>query len=634
FGSNIADVLQSIPASQIKSIEVITNPGARYDAEGIGGIINIILKKSTARGINGNLSLSAGTRMENGSMTFNARKGKVGYSLNIGGNARPYFTTLFHADRISTDSVGNQILLHQEGTTRFIRGGQHANFGVDYTIDDKNSISGSIEYDHFYFSGNAVTNQTQQPVRPGGAVPQSSWIDRTANKFLYHEKDASINYKRKFAKEDQELNIGGSTSLGHYKSVADNLEYLLPGDSLHFGTSGVNPGTENESEVTVDYTQPFRDKWSLGVGGKINLRNIGSTADVSAYDPAIGDFVPNPSLSNVLTYHQKIYALYSELTFPVFRLFDTKLGARYERTDINAFYSNVPGKTEIPDYNTLVPSVFFSRKIGDSQQVKFNFSKRIERPEFRDLDPYLNTSDPKNISAGNPFLKPEIGKRFELSYNVDFRRGITVMLGLFYRTSNRDIQPYIVYYPSVQVGDSVYTNVAVNTRQNIGLEKDAGTNLFINIHPSEKLTLRANLFAFHRHTINTIDVGKDVSSFNFRSNINATWQIRSTLAAEFFGNFNSARNEVQGRYPSFTTYTFAIRKQFWKKNGSLGFTATNFFDKYIRQRTELHGTDFDFVSVRHLPFRSFGINFTWKFGKLEFKKDKDEPNQNPAPGPE
>src|SRR5205807_2367865 len=108
FGSNISDVLQAIPASQIKSIEVITNPGAKYDAEGLGGIINIILKQSNTRGVNGNLSLSAGTRMENGSFNFNARRGNFGVNAFVSGNYRPVSATPYVSDRYSKDSLGNQ----------------------------------------------------------------------------------------------------------------------------------------------------------------------------------------------------------------------------------------------------------------------------------------------------------------------------------------------------------------------------------------------------------------------------------------------------------------------------------------------------------------------------------------------
>jgi outer membrane receptor protein involved in Fe transport len=141
FGSSINDVLQSIPASQIKSIEVITNPGAKYDAQGLGGIINIILKKSTAQGINGNLSLTAGTRNENGSFNFNARKGNFGVNAFFSGNARLTAETPTSYQRLSSDTLSNTLIdLQQDGINKFKRHGFQTGAGFDWTVKDKNNF--------------------------------------------------------------------------------------------------------------------------------------------------------------------------------------------------------------------------------------------------------------------------------------------------------------------------------------------------------------------------------------------------------------------------------------------------------------------------------------------------------------
>ncbi|MEO7765776.1 MAG: outer membrane beta-barrel family protein, partial [Ferruginibacter sp.] len=322
----------------------------------------------------------------------------------------------------------------------------------------------------------------------------------------------------------------------------------------------------------------------------------------------------------------------SEISIQVGHLFDTKMGTRYERTEINSFYSNAQQQTKTPGYNTWVPSVFFSKKIGDLQIVKLSYSKRIERPDYGDLNPFINTNDPKNISAGNPVLKPEIGNRIELSYTRNFVKAGSFMITAFFRNNQNDIQPYVVFYPSFKVGDSVYTNVSVSTRENIGTENNMGTNLFADLHITSKLTIRSNLFLFKRHIINAIDAGYNSSSFNYRVNMNASYQFNHDIAAEFFGNFNSPRNEAQGRYPSFTTYNIAVRKQFWNKKASIAFTAINPFNKYVNQRTELFGPNFTVNNIRKIPFRSVGINLSWKFGKLEFKKEKrEERDNNPVP---
>ena len=637
FGSSISDVLQSIPASQIKSIEVITNPGAKYDAQGLGGIINIILKKSTAQGMNGSLSLTAGTRNENGSFNFNARKGKFGVNTFFSGSARPAAKTSSSAQRVSSDTALKTVVdFRQDGMNKFRRNGYQTGLGFDWTLKEKNSFSGLLSFENFGNNGNGIINQSQitsEETNPLHILSVINTINHTGNDFTEHQGGAGINYKRTFTKEDQELEINVNTSFGRNHISAGNTQLLLPQDSLFYGTSSANSGKERETEVAVDYTQPVSKDIKMGIGSKLNFYDVKSTSNVMQFQPAYNKYLFDPSLSNFLDYNQKVYALYAELSFPVANLIDAKIGGRYERTEIKSFYSNASQQANAHGYNILVPSIFFLKKLTDKQTLKLSYSKRIERPDYGDLNPYINTSDPKNIAAGNPYLKPETGNRYELSYNRDLGKEGSFMVTLFYRENHNDIQPFIVYYPTLKIGDSTYTNVSVTTRENIGLEKNMGTNLFGDFHFASKFNVRSNFFFFYRHTINAIDKGFNSHSFNYRFNVNVTYQFSNTLVAEFFGNFNSPRHEAQGRYPSFTSYSMAIRKQFWNKKGSLAITAINPLNKYINQETNLFGPNFNVVSIRKIPFRSIGINFTWKFGRLTFKKEeednKDNGNLNP-----
>ena len=626
FGSSIADVLQSIPANQIKTVEVITNPGAKYDAQGLGGIINIILKNNTAKGYNGNLSLTAGTRNENGSFNLNARNNNFGINAFVSGNKRLTSTTHSSSDRLTSDSIYNSTL-HQEGVGMFERHGFQAGTGFDWTYKKQNSFSGAVSFNNFGYSGNGVTNQNLQANKGGTSPPVLSVIN---SDYIYKFKniDASLNYKRTFAKEDQELELSVNTSFGNNQNTSSNEQSLLPQDSLFYGRRSNNPGKTNETELKIDYTQPLKKDVLLGVGSKATYYNINSTSSVSGYQPNLQSYQPDQSLSNDLTYHQKVYAFYSELSFPVATLFQAKIGGRYERTEIDSYYSNAQEQVKVPGYNTFVPSVFLSKKVTDNQTIKLSYSKRIERPDYEDLNPFVNTNDPKNLTAGNSNLQPEIGHRYEVGYNRDLGKGGSAMVNFFYRINDHDIQPYIVYYPSYTVGDTTYTNVTVATRQNIGMEKNLGLNLFADVHITSKLSLRSNVFLFRRHTINTLDKGYDYTSFNYRVNMNGSYQFTNTLVAEFFGNFNSPRHEAQGTYPSFTTYSIAARKQFWKKKGSLALTANNFLNEYVNQKSVLFGPGFSVNSIRKIPFRSIGLNFTWKFGKLEFKNNKTENDGN------
>ncbi|MBS1567560.1 MAG: outer membrane beta-barrel protein, partial [Bacteroidetes bacterium] len=159
---------------------------------------------------------------------------------------------------------------------------------------------------------------------------------------------------------------------------------------------------------------------------------------------------------------------------------------------------------------------------------------------------------------------------------------------------------------------------------------NSGLNVYGSVPLTSKLNLRTNMSAFYRYIVNKITSGS-ISSFNYRINLNLTYQFNKDFIGEAFGDFNSARNEVQGKYPSFTSYTFAFRKQFWHKKGSLGLTATNPFSNYVPQTTSVRDVGLLLYSTRRIPYRSFGISFTWRFGKLEFKKEQEQHESKGGP---
>ncbi|MGH2563793.1 MAG: TonB-dependent receptor, partial [Ginsengibacter sp.] len=266
FGSDITEVLQAIPASQIKSIEVITTPGAKYDAQGLGGIINIILKKNNSHGVNGNVSLTGGTRTENGSFNFNARKGKFGMNAYVSGNTRLKAQSLSSSDRLTNDTSANTtVLLHQASSGNDQRSGYETGLGFDYDINDHNGISGSLSYRNFGHKSSTLNNQVQDTKDIDGNI--LSDIENSINSdhtFHFHNLDASLDYKKTFAKEDQELDVSVNTSSGNRSVIDNNYQYLLPQDSLVYSTRGKNPGTEKETEIRLDYTQPLKKNVILG----------------------------------------------------------------------------------------------------------------------------------------------------------------------------------------------------------------------------------------------------------------------------------------------------------------------------------------------------------------------------------
>jgi ferric enterobactin receptor len=635
FGNNLADALQSLPASLIKSIEVITSPGAKYDAEGTGGIINIILKKSTIKGINGSVNLSAGSRLENGSVNLNARRGKFGVHGFFSGNGQVPSHTPTEQDRYSVDTASKTTSrLLQDGRNDWNRKGYEGGVGFDWDITRKDNLSGTIGYDHYANISDGFSNQRQTVSNFGSTdfISDISNVRKTHRNTHSGATDWNLNYKKKF-NDDQELDVQYNTSTSRNYNNYSQFQFFTANDSTFSGLTSNNPGKEYERNFQVDYTQPITDNIGLELGGKSVRRSFNSNSDVFSLNPSTGQYAYDTRQSNALRYSRDVYAMYASISFPVFKFLDIKAGGRFEHTTTNADYSSV-GKVNVPGYGSFVPSLYISHKLDDQQVVKISYSRRIQRPGYRDLNPFVNAIDPKNISTGNPTLTPEISDKFETGYSTSFSNGGSVNISLFYRRNNHDIQPYVVYYPEFLVGDSLYKNVSVSTSENIGLEKNVGINLYGSMPVTSKLNLRSNVSAFHRNIINRFVPGDNITSLNYRLNLNATYQVTKDLTAEFFGNFSSAHNEVQGKMPSFTTYNFAFRKMVLNRKGSIGFTTTNPFNKYVDQLVSLKGPNFTLMSLKQIPFRSFGISFLYKFGKLEFKKEVDdnsEPKEVGAP---
>ena len=624
FGSNIAEVLQSIPASEIKSVEVITNPGAKYDADGLGGIINIILKQNKTRGYNGNINTSIGTRIENGSANLALRNNNFGASFYIATNATLLSATPNSMNRTTTDAANHTTnYMEQEGSSDVKRHGTHSGLNLDWTYLKKNSFTASINGNDYGYIASGYNNQILSSQLDGAARIENTRLhNNTAGSYLGTGMNYNINYKRTFDKADRELEIGYNDGNSNNKNESSSLQYLMPANTLNYGSKTISAPADRETELKLDYTEPITDKVKFTTGGKWVGVDLNSETNVFTQS-ALQASKLNNSLSNTLGYHQKVLAAYAELEFPIKDWMEVKLGGRWEQTKVDALYSS--SKQAInPSYNNFVPSIFFKRKLGEDNSIKLSYSRRINRPGSQELNPYINTTDPKNMSQGNQFLLPELGERIELTYSQQLGEKGSLMLSLFQRNSDQDIQPYVTYYPSLQVGDSLYYNVNLSKSQNIGLEKNTGVNLFGDIKVSNAFSVRTNLSYYYRQIFNSIDHNYNATSQNWRANVNLTYEFSKTLVTECFGNFNSARNEVQGKYPANASYSFALRKRFWNSKGSLGLVANNPFAEYIKQQTQISGPNFYSNLIRYVPSRSFGISFNWRFGKLEFKKEHKE----------
>ncbi|AMR30349.1 hypothetical protein A0256_02410 [Mucilaginibacter sp. PAMC 26640] len=624
FGASLADALQAIPASQIKSIEVITSPGAKYDAAGTGGIINIILKDSKVQGINGSVNLSAGTRLENGSFNLNARKNNFGVNAFFSGNAQLATTGLNSNDRLSRNIPGDTLThLLQSGDNTTRRSGYQSGISFNWSISKMDELTASVNFNHFGNHNNGFTNQQQDRLSPGGDLFSQLSSNRTSDsRFNVNATDFSLAYKKTFKKEGQSLDILYSTSYGKNTFSYFNQQDYLTGNYPTSGSRSNNPGNDRETNISIDYSHPFTKTFTLEAGAKAVLQNLKNVVNTDSLLND-GSYINNANQSYGFNYKRQIYAGYLSVSTSLFNSFlDVKAGLRDEYTNTSADFAGVV----IPGYNTFVPSVTLSHKLSPTQSIKASYSYRIERPDYGDLNPFYNISDPHNISTGNPNLKPELSHGVELGYNRSFDGGANLYLGSFYRHNIDDIQQYTIPYDVLTINGVDYPDVLLNQRSNIGTQTTIGGNLFASVPVSSKLNLRTNMFIASRTNTNP-GIAK-VTGVGYRINLNASYQFPHDVLAEGFVNYNSSQRTLQGTRPYFVFYNIAIRKQFMNKKASVGLVSANPFTHYVTQRGTTNGPTFNQVNIRQVPLQSFGITLSYKFGKLEFSKDKEKEKDN------
>lgn len=616
FGNNLADVLASIPASQIKSIEAITSPGAKYDAQGTGGIINIILKDSRVKGMNGTINGSLGSRLENGSVNLTMRNNRFGMNAFFSGNAQVRSHTPNSYNRIS----GNSKLV-QDGYSEFERNGYQSGLGFDWQLNKNENLNGSFGYNHFGNSGYGLTAQ-EQYTNSGGMVSDVFSDRNSRSSSTMHAFEWSLAYKKKLKREGEEISLQYDDSYGVPLSDYNQYQVYKGVSTPYSGTLSHNPGVNREGEIAFDYTRPVSEDVELEMGLKTVFQKIHSTADVFTLSPSINNYMLDPTQSYLINYNRQVYAGYVSASFPLGKALAVKTGVRFEHTKSSIDYSG----TTIPPYNTVAPSIVLSHKFANGNVLKLAYSHRIERPDYREINPFYNLADPYNITTGNPNLQPELGNNFELGFNKVFENGGNLYISLVSRFNSQDIKPYTQFYQAYKIGDSTYNNVSVTTRVNVGLENRTGISISGSMPVTKSFNIRTNIFVSNRHIVNNLLANAVTNGLDARINMNLTYEFSKSLVAESFANYNAPVNNVQGKQPQFFAYTFAMRKFFMNKKLSFGLTATNPFSKYIRQETTVVNAGFVSTNLRYVPYQSFGINFSYKFGKLEFKKVKEDDN--------
>ncbi|WP_420153404.1 TonB-dependent receptor domain-containing protein [Siphonobacter sp.] len=605
--SSVADALKQIPADQIATVEVITSPSAKYDAEGSGGIINIITKKNNLQGFNLNLDTGVGNRGANLGLNGNYRQGKMGFTLGGFGRAEYNVKTLSTLDQ--TSQVGGNTLLSRQtgdGMSRGLMG--RYNLGWDYDISKNESITAGIRYglrnrnvDQDYLT-ELFTNGTMTGTQNRNVTTKNN----------SGTIDANIDYLHIF-KPQQEWSV---SALYSRNDMVNNFDAdLLSGEALTGRQRNLNDNVNQEFTLQTDYQTPIQKNQMLEFGLKGIMRKVNSDYEYLLAGPT-GDYFPqenNPK--GFLDYNQNIAAGYASYTYTTKNKYTFKVGTRYEYTAIDA-RSNTDASIAIPNYSNFVPSVNISKALKTGM-VKLAYNRRIQRPGIQQLNPNFNAANPQNVTMGNPLLRPELTDNVELGYSNTFNKAF-FNAAVFGRFTNNSIT-------QVRTPLDTLAGAILTTFENIGSEHALGVNLFFKYDLSSKFSLDFFTNSYYTKLQGTT-TGLDGLSINIENsgfNVDFGSRLQATLGKGWgiqgFGMMRGPQVQLQGRMAGFGFYNLGIRKDFANKKGSIGIAAENFLASNIRMKTELTSPQFTQVNNMYMYNRGVRLTFSYKIGKMSMQ---------------
>jgi outer membrane receptor protein involved in Fe transport len=605
IASSVADALRQIPADMIKSVEVITSPSAKYDAEGSAGIINIVTKKSTIQGGTLNIDTGIGNRGSNLGLRGNYRTGKMGFSL--GGFGRFGYNMPGKSENMQVGKT-EPFSVKQSSESHNKNAFGSYNLGWDYEIDPKSSISANVRYG----LRNQINSQGLTTINTRSGATTSLFRD-VDTKDLSGTWDVNVDYLKTLSKPQQELSISTQFSrnnrTNNYKADNFSLSSLDVREFLN-NQANDNKSHNQESTIQLDYQTPIKENQMLELGGKAIMRQV--VSDYFYYKANALDSTNN------LNYDQNVAAGYLSYTYSTKSRFTLKVGSRYEYTNINANQLSREGSKvdlNIPSYGNLVPSINISQTFGKGQTIKLGYNRRLQRPGIQYLNPNVNASNPQNISFGNPNLKPELTDQVELGTSF-FKGTVYVNVSTFARFTNGSIESIRTVSP---------TGVISTTFGNIGQKDNYGVNVFGNVTLFKRWQIGGGFDSYYVTLTNnnsdpTLRYSND--GFVISGRLRTSLTIKNGWGFQGGAFMRGREIQLQGYQTGFRMYDLGLKKDFKNKRGSIGFGMENFLAPAFKQKTVLESYSFNQNNTNHLYNRGFRVNFSYKLGKMTFVEQK------------
>ena len=590
------NALGTITADMIEKIEVITNPSAKYDAQGTAGIINIVIKKSEKRGLNGSATLNVGVPNSNSfGLSMNKRTEKFNLFSQLGFGIRTYPT---ERESINKDLIDNTTIT-SNGESEFDEKFGNILIGTDYHLNDRNviTLSGSYAYEvedqwaktnfEALDASNSLTDQWIRDEKTEATNPKISYELVYKSDFKRH-KDQTLLFSAlgRYFRKDQSSEFNDITTIGDLEDSQQEsrTDYKL-----------------EDYTFKLDYTHPFLETYTLETGAQYAINNVSN--DFAVTDFVDGDWVNNSDLTNIFDLDQNVLAIYTTGAYEGDK-WGIKVGLRLENTQINTLLETT-NESDTQDYTNVFPSAHTSYKISDNFSLQVGYSKRINRPRLRQLNPFSNIRNNFNISEGNPDLQPEFTDSYELTSIHKFNKG-SLNFSLYNRYTTDAVERITVFED----------NVSISRPDNVGTNNTTGFELNGKFNPVGWLTINGdfNINYFDRKGVYESD------SFDFKGN---RWSTRLTskfkLPAQFdfeiSGDYRSEYETLQQVVSDNAFVDIGLRKKIFKGRIILNVSIRDLFASRVDETATSQPDFYLYNSSQRGRFVTFGISYG--FGKGE-----------------
>ena len=613
---NISEALRLIPADAIDKVEVVTNPSARYDSEGGGGLLNIILKRGKNKGLNGTVIASAGNPENYGlSGNINYKSEKFNVFTTTGYNYRTnpgYFK--FNTEYLNPDGSTRNYINEFRSNERLSKG-YNSNFGIDLYIDKSTTWSNSV---------NIRKNNGENPETISYENFDVNQVYVNTN-YRYSRQlndgvntEYNTNFTKKFKRDGHKFTIDGSFSKNF-----DN-DFSLITSSISEETS--NEQKQNRNIIQSDYVLPFGKSNQLEFGYKGDFGKLITDFKVGSLD-ASGNYTPNARYTNILDYRESINALYSQFGTKVNK-FSFLFGIRWEdsKIEINELLSN---DFNTQKYSNLFPSAFFTYEISAESSVSLSYSKRISRPRGRQINPFSSYASNINIFRGNPNLKPAFTDAVDFGYLKRWEK-LTFNTSMYVNKTTNSFQ-----FIRRESGDFVNgTPVILSTPINLATEYRYGFEFTLNYNPYKwwKLNSNFNFYQFQtkgdfsytntQNVLVTQNFDNTASSWFTRLTSKVTlpykidWQTNVT--------FNGAEKYAQGRALAVVGANLGFSKDLFKEKATIALNVQDVFNSRKRMYYTNIPNVLNSYTEMQWRMRQITLSFTYRFNKKKEERAKPQ----------